>query len=288
MYKKISLVNTLAIGLMIVLNSLFCVNASAQQDTIYSQHFDATAFDSIPTGWMRTSGNAYNGWYVDNASNPSSGYAGASGGGHVIIRNDTGTATYTLTTSSIATTNYDSIIIIWGARYSTHWADSGSYLKFAWSANNGATWDTVAFTEHSDSSYWKLDTINIPAPAWNQANIIFRWTAYVHYAGGSGTYSIDDFDVLGVHTTGIKEINGNKPSPILFMQANNLLNIRMNNFSNGKIAVKVTNLDGSLVYNSIIESMDQTFSMNKLAAGVYIISMIANEGTYNQKLIINH
>jgi hypothetical protein len=291
MYKKLSLVNTFAIGLMIVLNFLFCDNAKAQTTTIlYSQNFQSTDFLMLPSGWTSNS-TIHTGWYVDTTSSASD-TTHHLGTHDLVVVNDTGIATDSVFSNSISTIGYDSIKVLWSNRVSHHFHDSASWITFAWSSNGGSTWDTVSTYQDTTTLVWvwlqDSTWLNLPPAASQQASIKFCWIAHINTVNTSGTVRISNIFVSGQSPSGIPEIYGNRPSPILFMQANNLLNVRMNNFSNGKVAVKVTNIDGALVYNSTIEPVDQTISMNKLASGVYIISMIANEGTYNQKLIVTH
>jgi len=291
MHKKLTLVNTFAIGLMIVLNFLFCDSAKAQIHTIlYYQNFDSTFDHPLPPGWTATSTDSV-GWYVDTTGSSSDTLTFGSKNNNLVVKNLYGNAVDTVFTNGISTIGYDSIKVLWSCRNSTHFADSGSTVQFAWTKNGGTTWDTVAFIQNANSSAWTWiqDSIwiNLPVAASQQLTIKFCWIGRIHNEA-SGTYRIDDFTVSGISYAGINEVNDTKPMPIVFMQSNNLLNIRMNNFSTGKVEVKVANIDGSLVYNSMIAPVDQTINLNSLASGVYIVSMIGAEGTFNHKLIVNH
>src|ERR1035438_6230653 len=109
--------------------------------------------------------------------------------------------------------------------------DSSSYITFAWSNNNGVTWDTVAFLQNQNNSAWSWiqDSvwINLPAAANNQSSIKFCWIGHIHYEA-SGTYRIDDFTVTGVHSSsGINEVSEIANTPVLFLSNNHQLNIRM-------------------------------------------------------------
>lgn len=291
MYKKLSLVNTLTIGLMIALNILFCNNAKAQT-TLYSQNFDSVHV-GLPTGWTRSSSNMYNGgWYIDTLNtNSSTGYTSFSGLQNIVVKHIMGTGVYTLTSPAVNTSNYDSISVLWGVRSTTSFPDTATSIKFYWSADTTAGWNQISFIETSSTSAWYLENdsirLTVPNTGWNMPSVYFRWVADVDTAA-SGTWRFDDFNVTGVPASGINEVNTNRPTPKLFMQSNNILNVNMNNFSNNKVAVKVIDLMGNNLFNTSIETTVQNINLSFLPSGIYVISMIGTGGAYNQKLIVTH
>lgn len=262
------------------------------QDTLYDEKFDSSTVN-LPAGWIAASTDTV-GWTLDSVSSNSSNNTYASGLSNVVCKNQNGDATDTLTSRSVSTIGHDNISVLWDARFSSHFADSGSFIQsFAWTKDNGMTWSNLTYTENTPVSgspwMWENDSTRIPLPdsASNQAAIKFRWIAHLVF-DANGTYRIDDFTVMGdTSSAGIKEIHNNS-LPILAMQASNLLNIRMNDFSTGKVHVSITNIDGSLVYNSMIAPVNQTIDLNGMASGIYLISFKATEGVFDQKLLISH
>lgn len=173
---------------------------NATQSIIYNENFDETNFLSpgLPTGW---SAAPVGGWITDS-SNFSTGYPSASGGRNLDLDNSKlPTGDYTLYSKQIATTGFKNITVTYGARFSKHFADSGSVIKsFAWSSDGGVNWQTIPFIENTNDSFWYIINqglnLSLPATADNQPQIMFRWVAHV-VAAASGSYRIDDFSIQG-------------------------------------------------------------------------------------------
>lgn len=174
-------------------------NSSIAQTSIYRQNFDSAY--ALPTGWQAADST----WTIDS-TNSSTGYPGASGFNNVVIQNVSAKHGYdTLFSNNISTIGYSDITLIWAARNTTHFSDSGSTISgFYWSVDNGTTWTDAPYTENGNTSTWAVDNngtaIALPAGAANQASLRFAWVAKINNTP-SGTYRIDDFNVVGTSTT---------------------------------------------------------------------------------------
>ena len=281
--KKIS-TNTfrlLSICLVIILNLLFGLSVHSQT-TIYNENFDASQ-TMLPTGWTT------NHWMVDSSNNSNN--TNASALNNVVIKNDSGNGDWFLMTRSISTIGYDSISVIWDARLSAHFLDSGSVItSFDFSKDNGTTWNNLPYTENAALSgspwLWDNDSIRItlPATANNQSSIMFRWVAHIVF-NASGTYRIDDFNVAGVHTTsGVESVNA-KSDPY-FILSNNILTLKLREFSTSKTHFTLSSVDGREILNSNIESVSQTFDLNNIPSGIYFINIVSSEKTIVEKIYI--
>ena len=172
---------------------------NTSQTTIVSENFDETSFisPSLPSGW---SASPASGWQSDS-SNFSTGYAAASGSRNLVISNDSVTnGDFILISKSFSTVHFGSITVTYSSRCSKHFIDNGSVISsFAYSTDEGTTWKNVPFTENPNDSNWYLINtsvrLSLPAAA-NQASVKFRWVAHLK-ATPSGSYRIDDFQVLG-------------------------------------------------------------------------------------------
>jgi Secretion system C-terminal sorting domain len=243
-------------------------NLSTAQSSIYTQNFDSAY--ALPNGWY-----AANSWNIDS-TNSSTGYTGASGLNNVAIQNQSARAGYdTLFSNSISTIGYANIAVIWAARNTTHFSDSGSAITgFYWSADNGNTWNDAAYTENGNNSTWSLDNngtfINLPAGASNRASVQFAWVAKIVVAP-SGTYRIDDFNVLGTSTTGIETVSDNK----VYVYCNNssVINIISRNTLTEKLNVNVYDVTGNEVCKTIMNAQSIAIDASTLSSGIYFVQV---------------
>ncbi len=167
------------------------------QTTLFNENFDETTIvaPNFPTGWYAS------GWKSDS-SNFSANYTGASGVRNLVVSNDpVNTLTDTLYSKSFVTTGFNNIKVIYGVRRSTHFSDNGSSIvSFSYSIDGGVTWIPVSYTEATGDSNWYLVNagvrIALQTNAANVASIRFRWVAHTNPTP-SGTYRIDDFQLLG-------------------------------------------------------------------------------------------
>jgi hypothetical protein len=164
------------------------------QVTIYSENFGITA-GVFPTGWTTTGTPGTTGWDIFTTGG-SSGYTGASGSGQLRTGSTSGSMTVTYD-NSLSTVGYTNIQVIWGGRRTSAQVSP----TFEWS-NDGATWNTVSFTDVTNNSTWALvnggTAITLPVGAEGVTNLRFRWTATV---SGTSGYRIDDFLVTGAFVT---------------------------------------------------------------------------------------
>ena len=173
---------------------------SEAQLPIYVQTFN-TAYPNWPAGWSTLP--ASGGWVMDTSTaNASNGYPGASGGAMVEIANPISgdTATYVLTSAGMSTIGFTNITVIYGARNTTHFSDSGSTISsFQWSSDK-INWNNISYIENANNSKWDLINSGVPmalpAAAAGQDSIWFRWIAYL-VPTPSGTYRIDDLNING-------------------------------------------------------------------------------------------
>ena len=193
---------------VMILMSLF--KFSFSQTTIYTQNFGTTG-TTFPAGWSQTGGTT--GWYI-NATTVSSGYTGASGGNNV--RAGAQTTPDTLNFSSVNTTGYSNITIIWGERRSSATAPSP---VLQWSSDS-ITWAPVTFTDVATNAVWALvnggTRISLPSGAAGVAKLRLRWMVTIPTGGGS--VRIDDFNVQGTQVSSLP------PSKISIVSVNGGLN----------------------------------------------------------------
>jgi Secretion system C-terminal sorting domain len=243
-------------------------NLSTAQSSIYTQNFDSAY--ALPNGW-----HAANSWSIDS-TNSSTGYTGASGLNNVVIQNQSARAGYdTLFSNNISTIGYSNIAVIWAARNTTHFSDSGSAITgFYWSADNGNTWNDAAYTENGNNSTWSLDNngtfINLPAGASNRASVQFAWVAKIVVAP-SGTYRIDDFNVLGTSTTGIETISDNKV--YVYCNSSSVINIISRNTLTEKLNVNVYDVTGNEVCKTIMNAQSIAIDASTLSSGIYFVQV---------------
>ncbi|MEI7801211.1 MAG: hypothetical protein WCI97_01060 [Bacteroidota bacterium] len=170
------------------------------QSVLYSESFDETSISApaLPAGWTTTPDS---GW-VNDSTNFSTGYDGASGNRNLVTTNDSLSSNdCVLMSKSISTTGYNKTSVTYGARRSKHFSDNGSSISsFAYSIDNGVNWINLPYTENTNDSNWYLinNTVRITLSddASNQASLKFRWVAH-KVPTPSGTYRIDDFQILG-------------------------------------------------------------------------------------------
>ena len=274
-FKKI------AVGLASI---LFSISITEAQTTIYLENFDADS-TALPVGWTTTTG----GWAVKK-TNVSSGYTGASGQVNAVIDNTASTTgVYDLISKPVATTGYNTISADWGARSTTHFADSGSVVQgFYWSNNSGSTWNQLTYTENANNSTWALDNgstaIALPAGASNQASLLFKWTVNLHHAS-SGTYRIDDFKVQGTATTtGINDVVSS--SNIKAYSFNKTLFIQLQE-AGVQGELKIYSLCGTEVYTQTLNEQNHKIDLNELTDGLYVIKIQSGNSVITKKISIN-
>ena len=188
--------------------SFISIKAVKAQTVIYNENFDGQVL-TFPNGW--TADTANGGWKMDSTNVDT--IPGASGYQNIAISNATGlSGTYNLTSKTIFTSGYDNINVLWDARLTKHFRDSGSTIEsFDYSTDGGSNWTNIPYTENpsNGTSFWYADNggsrINLPAGANNQATLKFRWVASL-VSTSSGTYRIDDFNVQGTLANGISGI----------------------------------------------------------------------------------
>lgn len=247
---------------------LTCQQASAQT-IIYNQSFDATTM--WPSGWYATP----NSWYLDTTNgNISSGYNNATGGNNIVVK-DTNAALGkdSLITPAISTVGYHSITVEWGARFSKHFADSGSTIGLYWSAN-GSAWTSISYTENTNNSLWALENgatpIALPAGAANQASLKLMWVADIHFTP-SGTYRIDDLNVAGTPSTGIEDVNANDVFAHIYAGSSSNINISMQQPVTESLHVEIFDLTGSLISKTDMNTQSLTINARNLSAGLYLV-----------------
>ncbi len=156
-------------------------------------------FANFPTGWVANPNNN-NAWAL-NGNRNSSGYAGASGGNNMRMRNSTTSGTVcTLISNPISTVGFTGINVTWGARKS----GNVPATTFEWRIGAGA-WTPVSFTDVTNNSTWALVNAGVlPAGAEGIPNLQFRFSITSSNTGdgfGSNDYTIDDFEIRGTSTT---------------------------------------------------------------------------------------
>lgn len=193
--KRISVIFFRAMVLLL-LSTWAKEKAFSQVTLIYSHTFGTAT--SFPSGWTASGAQSTN-LSVSTASG-SSGYVlpsgnSASAGSNICDGATTstiGTAVLTID-GVISTVGFSNIKVAFGARKTAAYTGT---ITFEWS-NDGTTWNTITYTDVSNTAAWKAinsgAAIALPSGANNQANLRFRWT-FVR-TNTSGNYRIDDFTV---------------------------------------------------------------------------------------------
>ena len=167
--------------------------------TLYYQNFGTVNDAPLPTGmstYSSPSGSTL--WQVKAGTANSSGYTGASGGGHAYLANNSTDADKVvyLELPTINTTNKNNIQLIWAGRRSSSYYG----LQLLEYSVNGGAWQGMPYyylTQYVDGN-WRLensgDMIQLPSAASNVSNLRIRISIPVH---SSGNFRIDDITVKG-------------------------------------------------------------------------------------------
>ncbi|MEP7263312.1 MAG: kelch repeat-containing protein [Bacteroidota bacterium] len=105
--------------------------------------------------------------------------------------------------------------------------------------------------------------------------------------GGQGTSSIlsDTWEYTGISTVGISNISNESSINIFPNPVSGLLNIKINNSSNIKSQLKITNVLGENIFSKEIQNNETIVDMSTLQNGIYFVK-IENEYTIQTKQII--
>lgn len=263
------------------------------QSTIYSTAFEDTASTApyapvLPKGWMTS--DSVNGWVtLNDPGNAGSGYTGASGKHMLTIKNAAPTGTYTVTSGTINASQYTSLAATWAARNTSKFPTSGSRIKVYWSKDGGATWDSLHYVEATNNSNWMLvnngSPVQFPASANNAAKLKMKWVAII-VNNSSGTYRIDDLNIMGQGKTGI--ISELKPEPVLNSWAeNNRLHLQFSGFDNTSSGqLGVFDVNGKSFGGRSITINSQVIDMQGIPSGIYIIRVATSECVFTNKIIL--
>jgi len=271
----------------ILLLSAAMIGGSGQisaQTTIYTQNFDAT--HTLPAGWYASPGS----WVLDTTGgNASTGYTGSTGGNNVVIKDTTGRlGSDSLISEAISTVGYSTITLSWGARFSKHFADSGSTISLYWSAN-GSAWANLAYTENANNSTWALENgatpVSLPAGAANQSSLKLMWVADIHFTP-SGTYRMDDLNLSGTPIAGIDNVNANDAFAHIYTTSNSNINIHVEQPLTESLQVELYDLTGQLISKSAMDSQRMSIDAKNLSAGLYLVRVSDINRSVVNKVII--
>lgn len=278
--------------LLAALLLLTLVSASAQT-RIYSTAFEDSASTApyaptLPKGWMTS--DSVNGWVtLSDPSNAGSGYTGASGKHMLTIKNAAPTGTYTITSGTIDASQYSSLTATWAARNTSKFPLSGSKIKVYWSKDDGANWDSLHYVEATNNSTWMLvnggNPVQFPSAANNASKLKLKWVANI-VNSSSGTYRIDDLNIMGTGKTGI--ITELKPEAIFnSWTENGNLHLQFENFDNTTAAqLRIFDINGKSVKSQSISINSQVLDMQNIHSGIYIIKVATSQGIFTNKVIL--
>jgi hypothetical protein len=186
------------LGVLLVIISITGLKG---QTTLYSTNFGTTG-TALPTGWTKAGTASAQVGVI--ATNPSTGYTGASGtlnladGVAASAAIGAVTVTYNNTATPIATTGFTSVDIRFGA-FKIGYVGN---VSLEWSAD-GNVWIPIinSITLPANSQWYSSGLVTLPPGALNQANLRFRFTfnrtAASTTASTTNVFRIDDFTVLG-------------------------------------------------------------------------------------------
>jgi hypothetical protein len=171
----------------------FAATLSAQT-VIYTQTFNDVGAPDLPAGWSASSDQIFT-----NASTPSSGYSGASGGNNLLSRNcNPNGEERSFQVDGISSSGFGGLTVSFGHRRTNAFTPP---VTLEWSSD-GASWNIIAYSSSSASPSWALFTsATLPVGAENQSTLSFRWTYTTSFSGSepcdnfAGNYRIDDFKV---------------------------------------------------------------------------------------------
>ena len=173
----------------------------------------------------------------------------------------------TITLNFWNTSGYDGNTL--EAFYSEDYA--GNPSTATWVPLTGIVWHNV-----ETQDYWEWTesgNINIPATG-SSAYIGFKFT---NDDGSSPTWELDD-----IVLTGATNVNGIENSIRLFPNpASDVINLtNINTYDN----VTVSNITGQTIYESAVSS-DMQIDVSQYQAGIYVIKLSGENGTYIQKFV---
>ena len=254
---------------------VFVVHTVNAQVTCSNQNFDAV-IGALPTGWSASP--ATNGWSSDTAvANVSSGYSNASGLQNIVIKNTSGVSgTFELTSAPISTLGFHNVSVLWGARNTTHFSDSGSTISaFQYSIDGGNTWSPLTYVQNANNSIWSQVNNGVPialsAAADNRIAVVFKWTASLQ-GNASGTYRIDDFLVSGTTVTGVEQVLNDASNTWLFKAnvADGQLHIESNKIPSS--AIELFDMTGRSVASYSVSHQQEVIGLESMPAGIYLLA----------------
>jgi hypothetical protein len=268
------------------------ISANAQTK-IYSTAFEDTASTApyaptLPKDWITS--DSVNGWVtLNDPGNAGSGYTGASGKHMLTIKNAAPTGTYTITSGTINASQYTNLTATWAARNTSKFPLSGSTIKVFWSKDDGSTWDSLHYVEATNNSTWMLvnggNPVQFPSAANNASKVKLKWVANI-VNNSSGTYRIDDLNIMGTAKTGVTtEL---KPEPVFnSWTENNRLHLQFQNFDNTTAAqLNIFDVNGKAVRNQSIAINSQVIDVQGINSGIYIIRIATPQGVFTNKVIL--
>jgi hypothetical protein len=261
-------------------------NLASAQTIIYDENFDSV--DTLPAGW-RTNASS---WYNDiTNTNSSTGYTGASGLHNIVVKNDSSApGNDSLISRSVSTLGLSNITVDWGCRNSSNFLDSGSTIVgFFWSADSGATWINIPYTENASNSTWSWDNggtaISLPAAVDSQASLQFMWVVNIK-TSAAGTYRVDDFTVASGQAAGIQSLNKAEDFAYIYLQNNASANIVLRNSFTEKVQVQMYGAAGRNVYNGTMNSQTMDVNLSTFSAGLYMVKLSTSSASMVNKIVI--
>jgi hypothetical protein len=168
------------------------------QTVLYNQDFNSVSVPDLPGDWFATSAQVFT-----NASSPSSGYSGASGGSNLLARNcNPNNESRSFQVDGISSLGYSDLTVSFGHRRTNSFTPA---IALEWSSD-GSSWNAISYNSSSAGTTWTLFTsATLPAGANNKPGLSFRWT-YTTNVGNvpcdnfAGNYRLDDFKVTAATT----------------------------------------------------------------------------------------
>jgi hypothetical protein len=241
------------------------------QTTVYSENMGTpTATTAISSNTFQNTGVTYSGTADVRASLPSTGYAGASGGGNIFF---TGTAGTNLMISGINTLNYTNLALSFGHVKTTN--ASSNELTVEVSGDAGATWTPLTYsrpTGSGTSGVWALITAtgNIPAVS----SLMVRFTNTI-----TGQFRLDDVKIVGTAPT-MAVVDAGKAKTSLVK--NTIVSNEMIFAAAAKVSV--VNMNGQVVKTAEV-SDNSRLDVSALPKGAYVVTGVVNGQAVSQKII---
>ncbi len=180
----------------------------------------------------------------------------------------------------------DSFVVYGSANCGTTW--SSIYKVSGVNALNAGYWQGPFVPEKGQDNFWKKVSINLPS-SYKQAHIMFKFRVYTTVKGNN--FYVDDINIGKALATGIEDISNITTVNIFPNPGNGNSFLNLNLAAPGKVSVKVYDITGKQaldVFDGTMTDGENQIEIHgsSLAAGIYVVNIIAGQSVMQRKLIV--